>query len=119
MQTLTTVPKKPSQTGDPDYLRPIISRIVRSRRSEILAELSIRVGQRVTLSMLNDWTSPTKPRTRFPACFIASFCEVTDNDELQRAILSPKLLELLKLGEIVASLVEKHFLGVQKKNGNE
>jgi hypothetical protein len=52
--------------------------------------------------MLDDWTAESKKRARFPACFVQAFSEVTEDDQLQRHLLSERLLDLLAIGESVA-----------------
>jgi hypothetical protein len=96
-------------------LRAIISRAIRSKRHEIAAQLTTQSGRAITVSMLNDWSALTKPRTRFPADLVALFCEITGEDQLQRAILSPRLLALLELGEFVERLLDQHVLEIRKK----
>jgi hypothetical protein len=68
--------------------------------------------------MLNSFTAEHKRAARFPALFLLSFCEITGDDRLQREILSPRLRELLQLGELVVRLIEQsqNFLRGQRRH---
>lgn len=68
-------------------------------RAEVADELTKQVGERVTEAMLNDWSSQSKRRLRFPAAFIPALCQITGTDELARFLLIPRLRRLLSLGE--------------------
>lgn len=68
-------------------------------RAEVAVELTNQVGERVTEAMLNDWSSQSKRRLRFPAAFVPAFCQVTGTDELARFLLTPRLRRLLALAE--------------------
>jgi hypothetical protein len=83
-------------------LRSLLTEIIRhcpKSRQQIADELSSRLGLRVTVHMLNDFTSEGKKPARFPACFVASLCEIVGSDELQRFILSERLRKLLDFAE--------------------
>jgi hypothetical protein len=86
-------------------LRMLLTAVIRAQsksRQQICEELSTQVGQDITLFMLNDWTCDAKKPARFPAAFVQAFCNVTGSDELQRFLLSEKLVALLAIGESVA-----------------
>jgi hypothetical protein len=76
------------------------------RRPQIATELSVRVGRSVTVSILNDWTKTTKTSARFPAAYVRVFCEIIGNDELQRVLLSPRLLDMIEVAECELKLEE-------------
>src|SRR6266702_3294323 len=102
--------KQQLDAGAGAVLRPIISKAVHGNREKVAAQLTIKSGRDITVAMLNDWCAPTKPRARFPADLVALFCEVTGDDRLQRAILSPRHRVLLELGEFVLRLLEERIL---------
>lgn len=96
--------------GPGAVLRPIISKAIRGRHQEIASQLTTKSGRRITVGMLYDWCAPTKPNARIPADLVALLCEGLGDDQLQREILSPRLRELLKLGEFVAHLIAEHCI---------
>ncbi|MGD1106941.1 MAG: hypothetical protein ABR865_07835 [Terracidiphilus sp.] len=72
-------------------------------REQIAEELTVRLRRKtpITKDMLDDQVgcSEGKARAKFPAAWVAAFCEITGNDELQRLLLSPRQNALLALGE--------------------
>lgn len=68
-------------------------------RSQIARELSSLIGREFTVSQINDYTATTKIAARFPASYVAAFCEVTGSDQLIRFLLPPKLRSLIELAE--------------------
>ena len=83
-------------------LRALLTQAIRrcpKSRQQIADELGARLGQRITVYMLNDFTSESKKPARFPACFIAPLCEVIGSDDLQRFVLSERLRRLLDFAE--------------------
>ncbi len=86
-------------------LRRLLSAIIRAcphkKRQQICKELSVEVGQDITVHMLNDWTSEAKKPARFPAALVPALCKITSDDRLQRFLLSERLLALLRIGERV------------------
>lgn len=58
-----------------------------------------RIERPITLSSLNDYTGRTKAGARFPAAYVAAFCEVVGDDSLQRLILGQRLRDLIDIGE--------------------
>ncbi len=95
----------PRQIEEPDAdakLRHLVADMIRrcpKKRAQVAEELSTRLGQRITEHMLNDFTSEGKKPARFPACFIAPFCEIVGSDELQRFVMSERLRKLLDFAE--------------------
>jgi hypothetical protein len=69
-------------------------------RKQIADGMSEKLCRSVSVRMLNDYTAPTKG-SRFPAAWVAAFCEMTGSDELQRWLLSPHFLALVELGKSV------------------
>lgn len=89
-------------TASDGDLRALLTQAIRrcsKSRQQIADELSVLLGQRITVYMLNDFTSESKKPARFPACFIAPLCEVIGSDELQRFVLSERLRRLLDFAE--------------------
>jgi hypothetical protein len=94
-------PASPPDGADLE-VRQVLSRILRSpsnRRGDIAVEMSRRIGRRVTVHMLNDYTRLTGVVARFPAAWVRVFCEVTGDDSLQMLLLSPRLLKLIEAGK--------------------
>jgi hypothetical protein len=91
------------QSGESDLkIRQLLSDIMAAcskDRQQIAIGLSRRTGRAITVSMLNDYTATTKTAARFPASYVQDFCEVTNDDRLQRFLLGPRLLALIELGE--------------------
>jgi len=88
-------------------LRALFAKVTREKRTQLAEGLCTRTRIRVTKHMLDDYASPSKKGARLPAFFILPICEITGSDELQRFVLSPRLREMLELGEIVARLLEQ------------
>jgi len=74
-------------------------------RTEIAEELTLHVGQPTSKRMLDDWTAESKKRARLPACYVEALCEITNDDRLQRHLLSERLRELLRLGESAEKVI--------------
>jgi hypothetical protein len=89
------------KTPDSALRRLLTASIKRSgkTRAEIAAEMTLHTGQRISKRMVNDWTAESKKPARFPAAFVATFCEVTGSDEPQRYLLGARLRELVELGD--------------------
>lgn len=93
-------------------------------REQIAEEMTVRLRRKtpITKDMLDDQVgrSEGKARAKFPAAWVAAFCEVTANDELQRLLLSPRQKALLALGEceLAAQLSkEKLVSGAREADG--
>ena len=83
-------------------LRSLLTEIFRrcpKSRQQVADELSSLLGQRITVYMLNDFTSESKKPARFPACFVAPLCEIIGSDELARFVISDRLRRLLDFAE--------------------
>jgi hypothetical protein len=90
------------QDKDPDAaVRAEIVQIIRrcpKKRLQIAQEMTELLGATVTEYMLDAFTSKSNP-TRFPVCFIAAFCEVVGDDQLQRVAMGARLLRLVEFAE--------------------
>lgn len=73
----------------------------RLTREQIAAELSARMGQRVTKSQLDDWASESKKGLRFPVSLVKPLCQVTGDDRLARIPLTEQMAHDLRVGEFV------------------
>lgn len=97
------MPESNENLGTQDLrLRELLTQIIRQcpkKRTQIAEELSDSLGQRVTVHMLNDFTSESKKPARFPALFIVPFCRVTGDDRLQRFVMGPRLRKLVEFAE--------------------
>ncbi len=89
----------------------------RKSREQIAEELTARLRRKIAITkdMLDDMVgcSEGKARAKFPAAWVAAFCEITANDELQRLLLSPRQNALLALGEceLAAQLSKEKLVG--------
>jgi hypothetical protein len=84
--------------------REVLARILKlcpKDRQAVAVELSALTGERITRGMLNDWLAPSKPKVRFPACFIKTLCAVTGSDAAARIVLPDDLAATLSIGESV------------------
>lgn len=68
-------------------------------REQIAAELTKRVGRKISAYMLDAWTADTKQAWHLPADVVPALCEILQDDAIQRQLLSPELLQYLELGE--------------------
>jgi hypothetical protein len=104
-------PKIGTQKNPDAALRELLTTLLRQSaksRAQIAEGISVHVGQRISKRMLDDWTAESKKPARFPSCFVQAFCEVTENDQLQRHLLSERLQRLLSVGETVESLINSN-----------
>src|SRR5262245_51896415 len=104
-QSYTHMPKLREKLGrppDPDAnLRALTTELIRhcpKSRAEIADEMSALLEQRVTVSMLNDYTSDAKKAARFPACFVRALCEATGDESLLDSLETAQRLRHLELG---------------------
>jgi len=110
-----------------DLRRSLGEAIRRSRKThaEIAHEMTERLGQPVTQTMLNEFTRSGDREgreVRFPAAWVPAFCEVVGDDALQRGLMSERLRELVSLGERVfnlRSILKEVCDGVAKLEGRE
>ncbi len=69
------------------------------KRPEVARAMTERLGVSITVSKLNDYTATTKMGARFPASYVAAFCEATGDDRLLRFLLDPRLQAVIDLGK--------------------
>jgi hypothetical protein len=89
-------------------LRRLITQVIRDcpkKRVVLAEEMTKLLDFSVTTHMLNDFTCEGKKRSRFPAAFIAAFCEATSDDRLQRFAAGKRLAKMIRLGENVAEML--------------
>jgi hypothetical protein len=90
-------------------IRKTLSRIItscpRKSRADIAEELSSETGTRITVRMLNQFTSESRRPYRFPAAWVIPFCRITGSDALQRILLGPELAEVLRFGECAKATI--------------
>lgn len=101
-----------SPTPDPDGLavRRAVKLAIRASprsREQICQELSARIGRQVTVRMLDDFTAPSKGGARFPAAWVAAFCEATVDRRLQRLLVDPEIDAALKVIEFARETVRR------------
>ncbi len=91
-------------------LRRILSEAIKhsgKKREQIADEMTAELpGFRVTVPMLNDFTSLRKSAARFPATFVKAFCKVVGSNALQRWLLDDESLRLIQVGEHVRNCRE-------------
>ncbi len=95
---------KPIVTKHELNLRKLLALIIhdcRKSRTAIAEDMEAISGFKVTVSMLNLWTAPSRAETRFPAVLVDSFCEATADDRLRRFLLGSQLCGILEVGESV------------------
>lgn len=98
---------KAPQNGD-SALRQLITEIIRhcpKKREQIAEELSLRVGQRITVHMLNAFTSDSNKWSRFPAVWLEAFSEIVGDDRLERYVISKRNRDVLEFGEIAITVL--------------
>lgn len=91
-------------------IREAIKKAIRASgksRQQIASELAARLGRSVTVRMLDDFTAPSKERSRFPASWIAAFCDITSNRALQRLLVDPEIDAALKVIEFARQTVRE------------
>lgn len=101
----------PEPDPDPDLqVRKIVRDVIRrshKSREQISEELAARLRRHVSKPMLDDFAAPSKKRARFPAAWVAAFCEVTDDRRLQRLLVDPEIDAALKVIEFARETVRK------------
>ena len=86
---------------DKEYRKKVSAAMRQSvkTRQEIAEELSRIVGQKITLQKLNEWAAPSGGRN-LPGRLIRPFSQVVGNDLVQRFVMSRRLLDMVRLGEM-------------------
>jgi hypothetical protein len=83
-------------------VRHLIADIIRrcpKSRVQIAEQMAARLGRKITVFMLNDFSAPGKCRVNFPAEWVAVFTEVTGDDRLQRHLAGPALQKYILFAE--------------------
>jgi hypothetical protein len=100
------IPKMKQNFGtdtDPDRaLRALISDAIRRsplKRAAIAEALTAKIGVRVSLAMLNDYTSDSKRGVRFPLLFSAALCEILEDDSIGLFAVRPHVRKLVEFAE--------------------
>ena len=99
----------PGSLNDESIVRGIVTNAIKNctKSREIIAEeMSELVGDRITVRMLNSYTSEAAEQHRWPAQYTRAFCHVVENWLLLRCItersgfhlISDEEIELLDLG---------------------
>ncbi len=92
-----------SSSERPDLsFRAALSEVLAScakNRRQVAEELSCRIGRKITVCMLNDYTATTKTAARFPAAYIKDLCEITGSDKLLRLLFTTEIRRMVDLGE--------------------
>lgn len=99
---------KEYQRIDDAALRKLISDIIRKcpkKRQQIAEELSARLNLRITVHILNSYTSESNKSSRFPASWLEAFSEIVGDDRLERYVLSKRNREVLEFGEIAENVL--------------
>lgn len=97
-----------AQTGEVDAplrdsLRRAIALCAKSP-AQIADELTNKLHRSVTEGLIYAWMAPTS-RNRLPADIVPHLCEILENDNIQRLLLSDKLRDALTLGESTQRVV--------------
>lgn len=83
-------------------IRRLITNIIRrcpKKREQIAEEMGARLGQHITVHMLNSYTSDSNLLSRFPAQWVEAFSEIVGSDRLERHVISKRNSDLLEFGE--------------------
>jgi hypothetical protein len=97
----------PGSCADATVVRSIISdsiRLSKKSRETIAEEMSCLTGDRVTLRMLNSYSSAAAEPHRFPVQYARAFCQVTGDWRLLSCIAERSGLRLI--GNEEAQLLE-------------
>jgi hypothetical protein len=98
-----------SQSSDAG-LRRLITAIIREcpkKREQIVSEMSLRLGQHITLNTLNALTSESNRGARFPAAWLQCFSEIVNDDRLERLVISRCNRETLEFGEAAKRILDE------------
>jgi len=88
------------------YLREQVSKALdhcskRITREQVAQELTTMTDHKITKRMLDDWATPSKEGLRVPAFLIKPLCEITNYDELARAVTPFRAVFAAELGNRV------------------
>ncbi len=82
-------------------------------RQQVADQLTARLQRRITVSIMNDYTTTTRTTARFPAAYVPALCEVVQDDRLRQFLLDPECQSLIELGKHVAD-AERQRRGLVK-----
>lgn len=93
-------------------LRTLTSQAIRDcnlSREQIVEQMSVLAGHKITEQSLNCWTAESKDKHRFPAIYLPAFCAVTQDvrilqavaQKLGLAVVGPEEQRLIALGRVV------------------
>lgn len=99
----------PGSFNDETIVRSLVTEAIRlcgKSREQIADEMTVMVGEKITLRMLNSYTSAAAEQHRFPQQYARAFCAATGDSRLLRCIaeraglhiISGDDLKLLALG---------------------
>jgi hypothetical protein len=91
-------------------MRQLITDIIKrcpKKRGQIAAEMSTLVRHRITVHMLNAFTSDSRKWSRFPAAWLQAFSEVVGDDRLERYVISTRNRDALEFGEAAITVIEE------------
>lgn len=106
--------------NDDSLIRRIASDCIRASakgREQIVEEMSELAGSRISLRMLNGWTSDAEEQHRFPVQFARAFCYVVEDWSLLQCIIERSGFLLITQDE--ASLLELGSEYLRQKRANE
>lgn len=98
----------PAQQISDSALRKLVTEMIRGcpkKREQIAEELSQRLGQHITVHILNSYTSESNKSSRFPALWLEAFSEIVGDDRLERYVLSQRNREVLEFGEVAQKVL--------------
>jgi hypothetical protein len=84
-----TIPPAPGSLNDESVVRGIVTNVIRKSaksREEIADQMSLLCGDRITVRMLNSYTSEAAEQHRWPAQYTRALCQVVDDWTLLRCI---------------------------------
>ena len=92
----------PGSLNDDHVIRAIVTDSIRNctkSREEIADEMTLHLGERVTVRMLNSYTAGASEKHRWPAQYSRAFCHATGDDRLIRCITERAGLHLITSDE--------------------
>jgi hypothetical protein len=106
-------PPTPGSLNDESIIRGIVTESIRNcnkSRDQIAEEMSALCGDRITVRMLNSYTSEAAEQHRWPAQYTRSFCHVVGNSKLLRCITERSGFHLITDEEAQLLELGKQFL---------
>jgi hypothetical protein len=99
-----------SQHTDDAEMRQLITDMIKrcpKKRDQIAAEMSALLRHRITVHMLNAFTSDSRKWSRFPAAWLQAFSEVVSDDRLERYVISKRNRDVLEFGEAAITVISE------------